>query len=162
MRIWDQMMVSSSNFQGTSTHYSYSFFGNNGVWSSRWVPMFWKNRLLPSSRQNVQAIGFYEMLVPECQTTLCHTYQKKALLIFTTIRTSTLIFYVISPFSISILKLILHLPLRPYCVQGSELVVFQYCILNVIAFQEKGVKCFGCFCILYWCMRRPRPTQGCM
>jgi hypothetical protein len=33
--------------------------------------MFWKNLLLPSSRQKVQAIGFYEMLVPECQTTLC-------------------------------------------------------------------------------------------
>jgi hypothetical protein len=32
---------------------------------------------------------------------------------------------------------------QPYCVQGSELVVFQYYIVSVIAFHEKGVKCFG-------------------
>ena len=79
-----------------------TFKGYDVMWSSRWVPVFWKNLLLPSSRQNVQATGSSELLVPECKTTLCHTYQKKVLLIFTTIRTSTLIFYVSPQFFISV------------------------------------------------------------
>jgi len=79
-----------------------TFKGYDAMWSSRWEPMFWKNLLLPSSRQNVQVTGSYKLLVPECKTTLCHMYQKKALLIFTTIRTSTLIFYVSPQFFISV------------------------------------------------------------
>ena len=55
-----------------------TFKGYDAMWFTRWVPMFWKNLLLPPSRQNVQAVGFYEMLVPEYQTTLCHTYQEES------------------------------------------------------------------------------------